>query len=80
MAISPAYKLDVSWNEAANFIARFENTSTGINADGIAILINATTPGTGNHFIRFQKSGGAGIGSIDGNGSAVFLTQLPMQD
>ena len=68
---SAAFKLHVKDDQSNNFVARIENTSIGSNADGLAILINADIPGSGNHFIRFQKSGGAGIGSISGNGSSV---------
>jgi len=68
---SPGYKLHVTGNETNNFVARIENTSIGTDADGLAILINVGTQAASNHFIRFQKNGGAGIGSISGSGSGV---------
>ncbi|MCB9220089.1 MAG: tail fiber domain-containing protein [Ignavibacteriales bacterium] len=69
---SPTYRLHVKDDQSNNFVARIENTSIGTDADGLAILLNVGTPASSNHFIRFQKSGGAGIGSIDGSGSQVF--------
>ncbi len=68
---SPGYKLHVKDDQSNNFVARIENTSIGTDADGLAILLNVSTPASSNHFIRFQKSGGVNIGNITGNGNSV---------
>jgi hypothetical protein len=65
---SPTYKLHVKDNLSNNFVAKIENTNGSVDSDGLAILLNKTWPTTTNHFIRFQESGGGGIGSISGNG------------
>ena len=65
----PTYKLQIRDVIDGNFVAKIENSSIATNANGIAILVGAATPTASNHFIRFQKFGSAGIGSISGNGS-----------
>jgi hypothetical protein len=66
---SPGFKLEV-FDSSTGHIARFENTSTSTNADGIDVELGPTSnPGTSNYFIRFRDGDGTHIGGVSGNGS-----------
>ncbi|PYT09894.1 MAG: hypothetical protein DMF60_01630, partial [Acidobacteria bacterium] len=70
----PATRLHIvgSFNAGAtpaNHVALIENTSTGNNADGLAIKIGQTGfPTSSNNFITFFKGDDTSAGSIQGNG------------
>lgn len=65
---NPIRQLDVVDDGASIPIARFENTNTGANGDGIAILSGANTPGTGNAYITFVDGSNGADGAITGSG------------
>ncbi len=71
---SPQSRLHVrdSINESAfdlnDHVAAIENTSTGDNADVLALRVGRSTPGSGNNFLTFFGAGN-GIGAIEGDGS-----------
>lgn len=66
---SPSYKLDVK-DSQTDFIARFWNSSTDDEADGVIIRLGPNTnPKNTNNFMHFQDGNGTVIGQIDGDGS-----------
>ncbi|HDL65316.1 MAG TPA: VCBS repeat-containing protein, partial [Proteobacteria bacterium] len=66
---APAARLTVSDTVSDDNVATVLNLSTNSSADGLAIKINATTPGTSNSFLSCHKANGTMIGAIVGNGS-----------
>ncbi len=71
---SPSARLHVrdSINESASnlsaHVALIENTSTGTNADVLALKVGQGSPGGGNNFITFF-GGDNTVGAIEGDGS-----------
>ncbi len=94
--ISPENAFHVQANttggSVGTHVAQIENTNTGTDADGLAIVLGTTSnPGTTDNYISFYKSGGgtALIGQIEGNGSggvsynttgADFAEYLPTEE
>ncbi|MEO0443933.1 MAG: hypothetical protein AAFZ92_09375, partial [Pseudomonadota bacterium] len=91
---SPNCRLDVSHsvNENAgaieNHVACVQNTSTGANADVLALRVARATPGDSNNFVTFFGGNNA-LGRIEGNGvggvqylstGADFAESLPLLD
>jgi hypothetical protein len=64
---SAAYKLNVLDTVATDAVTKFSNSDTSNTADGIIVKVNASTLGTGNDFIQFQKNGDTVIGQIEAN-------------
>ena len=66
---SPAEKLHVADSQASGHVAKFENTNSGTNADGIVIEIGpSSNPGSANYFVRFRDGDGTQVGGVRGNG------------
>ncbi|MEQ9187304.1 MAG: tail fiber domain-containing protein, partial [Cryomorphaceae bacterium] len=63
---NPIRKLDVVDN--GNYVARFENTQTGITSGILALVSGATLPGAANSFAIFVNGTNTIIGGITGNG------------
>jgi hypothetical protein len=68
----PTYQLDVEDSQSSNFIARFNNSSTGTNANGIRIRLAGTNLTTSNYFIGFYRGIGSNSGKIVGSGTGVL--------
>jgi len=66
----PDYDLHVSGTQSSSYIAMIDNTSTGSNADVLALRTGSTTStsvGSSNNFIQFQDGNGDTMGSIEGS-------------
>lgn len=63
---NPIRKLDVVDN--GGYVARFENTQTGITNGVLALVSGATVPGAANSFAIFVNGTNTIIGGITGNG------------
>lgn len=72
---NPTYKLDVTDNQASNYVMRIKNSSTANTADGLLIDLGvaAASRGTGNYFAAFASAGTV-AGKIQGGASAVAYT------
>lgn len=74
--------------EAASHIAMVENVNTGADADGLAVTLGASVPGTSNNYITFFDGDGNAAGSIQGDADqgviyntsgADFAEELPIE-
>ena len=66
-------RISIKQSRSAGHVARIENNNTSTDADGLLIRLEASSPGSNNKWISFQKSGGSAAGSIYGSsGSARF--------
>ncbi len=64
----PTTSLDVI-NATNTTAAYVYNQLTAATSNGLTVRLGASTAGTGNNFLTFQKGSGAGIGAIEGNGA-----------
>ncbi len=76
---TPAHPLHIqrSDSNAASFVARFYNSSTSTNADGIVIRIGPNAnPVSGNTFAMFEDGDGTYLGGVlgDGAGGVTYAT------
>lgn len=69
---NPGYKLSVIDNQASSYVARFRNSSTNADADGIRINIATTSTTATNSFIGFYRGLAIANGRIEGNGTGVL--------
>lgn len=76
--------LTIQDSQAASVAAQIFNSSTGTNADGLAIKLgnpSATSVPSSNHFLSFETSGIGIVGSIQGNGNrGIQLAQSGIAD
>lgn len=63
---NPAFKLDVTSSQFANYIAQIDNTNTSSYGDGLKINLGDDTPGVSNYFIGFYGDD-VSKGRITGN-------------
>ncbi len=79
--------INESAGEVSSHVATIENTASGSNASVLALKVNNSTPGDGNHFITFFGDGnmrgrvegsGAGVAILSGSGD--FAECLPRLD
>lgn len=62
------YRLEVVDSQSLEAVARFENTSTSVGADGITIKIGPTSnPGEGNNLLQFFDGDGTYVGWVGGD-------------
>ena len=67
---SPLRQLHVVDDQDHNYIARFENKSTGTGGDGIEIKLGPpANPGPSNYFLKFMDGDGTYLGGVSGNSS-----------
>ena len=66
----PSNRFHVRGSNDGDFMAKIENTNTGIKSSGLIVEIgpNSNT-GSLNHFIAFQDQNGTIVGSVTGDGS-----------
>ena len=76
IGIAPVYKLDVVDSQPSSYVARFRNSSTNAEADGIRINLATTSPTATNYFIGFYRGLGGASGRIEGNGIGVFYNTI----
>jgi hypothetical protein len=68
---NPGTDFDVVGNRNghAALISNEAAQAAGVTPDGLAIRLNNALPATSNNFLTFQDSGGASVGSVEGNGA-----------
>jgi len=72
----PEKRLSVKDTQSATSIARFENLSTGTDADVLVITVGNANAGSTNNFITFRdNAGGTVVGQIQGAGSNAVAFQ-----
>ena len=67
--MTPGREFEVHGDDDTDFISLFKNHSSNSTADCLRLRIDASTPGTSNNYIQFDKASGAMVDQIEGDGS-----------
>jgi len=67
--VSAGRMFEVYEDDDNDFISLFHNPDTGAGSGCLRLRIDNATPATTNKYIQFDKSGGSGIDTIEGDGA-----------